>query len=187
MLIWSKGRSLVIEEYMRRSPCVEEGLERLIPRLVARVPGTGVFMSSSLTHLPPVLVHIVERERILHEQVVLLTVVTKDSPEVSADERLDVRSLGNGAHQVVATYGFMQTPDVPAALADAVRRMAIPFDAAAVTYYLGRESVLAGDTGAMGSFAEGIFGYLQRNAVAADRHFKIPVRQVIEVGIQLDL
>jgi KUP system potassium uptake protein len=63
----------------------------------------------------------------------------------------------------------------------------VEVDPATTTYFLGRESVLARGTGAMGRFAESLFGYLQRNAVAADRHFQIPPKQVIEVGIQLDL
>jgi KUP system potassium uptake protein len=144
-------------------------------------------MASSTTHVPPILVHMVERERALHEKVLLLTVVTETVPEVPAERRLTVKSLRPDMHHIVATYGFMQKPDVPAVTRDAAARLGITIDPSETTYYLGRESVQHGNKGAMGMIAESLFSYLQRNAVAADRHFHIPARQIIEVGIQLDL
>jgi KUP system potassium uptake protein len=81
----------------------------------------------------------------------------------------------------------MQEPNVPKVLEDAASLLGLSIDPHQTTYYLGRESVQAGRKGAMGSLAESLFSYLQRNAVTADRHFHIPPRQVIEIGIQLDL
>ena len=187
MLIWSKGRTLIVEEYLRRSATLEDALPRMLERVVARLPGTGVFMSSSTVHAPPVLIHMIEREHALHEQVLLLTVVTETDPEVPASRRLQSRSLGSGVHQVTASYGFMQEPNVPQVLAEAACQLGVDFDPETSTYYLGRESVRGGAKGAMGAVAESLFSYLQRNAVTADRHFHIPPRQAIEIGIQLDL
>jgi KUP system potassium uptake protein len=187
MLVWSKGRALTVEEYIRRSARIEEAVPRLLPRVAARVPGLAVFMSSSRTHVPPILVHVVERERALKENVLLLTVVTDTIPNVPIERWITVKSLGDGVHQVVATYGFMQEPDVPAIVREVKSRIALSCEEEDTTYYLGREAVLATNRGAMGQFAESLFAYLQRNAVAADRHFKIPPGQVIEIGIQLDL
>ena len=91
-------------------------------------------------------------------------------------------------YQVIASYGFMQEPNVPSVLGEAAGQLGLSIEPTQTTYYLGRESVQQGaKKGAMGIFAESLFGYLQRNAVTADRHFHIPPRQVIEVGIQLDL
>jgi KUP system potassium uptake protein len=187
MLIWSKGRTLIVEEYLRRSATMEHALPPLLARVVARLPGTGIFMSSTTTHAPPVLVHMIERERALHERVVILTVVTQTVPEVPEERRLEVRSLGHGIYQAIASYGFMQEPNVPSVLVDAASLLGLSIDPLQTTYYLGRESVQGGQKGGMGSFAESLFSYLQRNAVTADRHFHIPPRQVIEIGIQLDL
>jgi KUP system potassium uptake protein len=187
MLIWSKGRTLIVEEYLRRSATLEKALPKLLSRIVARLPGTAVFMSSSTTHAPPVLVHMVERERALHERVILLTVLTETVPEVPEARRLEIKSFRDDIHQVVAKYGFMQEPNVPAVLRDVAKRLGRDIDHGETTFYLGRESVQRGAGGAMGTFAESLFGYLQRNAVTADRHFHIPPRQVIEIGIQLDL
>jgi KUP system potassium uptake protein len=187
MLIWSKGRTLIVEEYLRRSATIEQALDRLFARVSTRLPGTGIFLSSTTTHAPPVMIHMVERERALHEQVVLLTVLTETVPEVPDTRRLETRALGRGVYQVIASYGFMQEPEVPKVLAEAATLLGLSIDPAETTYYLGRESVRSGRKGAMGSLAESLFSYLQRNAVTADRHFHIPPRQVIEIGIQLDL
>ncbi len=187
MLIWSKGRTLVVEEYARRFGAVEEALPRLHESIVARVPGTAVFMASSVEHMPPVLVHLVERLHTLQDQVLLFTVSVANEPTVATGSRCEVSDLGGGFYRVVARYGFMEDPDVPAVVHAACERAGLRIDDATVTYFLGRERVLGRDAGVMGRFAEGLFGYLSRNAVAADLHFRIPPRQVIEIGIQLDL
>jgi len=187
MLAWSKGRALTIEEFLRRSAPIPQALPRLLPRLAARVPGLAVFMSSSTTYLPPILVHVVERERALREHVLLLTVVTEPVPRVPAARWISVERLDGGVMQAVAHYGFMDEPDVPAIVREVSSRIGLRVDPEETTYYLGREAFLATSNGAMGQFAESLFAYLQRNAVAADRHFKIPPGQVIEIGIQLDL
>ena len=90
-------------------------------------------------------------------------------------------------YQAVATYGFMQEPNVPDVLRHAMSLLRLSVNPDETTYYLGRENVQGGQKGTMGAFAESLFSYLQRNAVAADRHFHIPPRQVIEIGIQLDV
>jgi KUP system potassium uptake protein len=185
MLIWSKGRTLIVEEYLRRGAKLEDAIPVLLQRVVARLPGTGVFMSSTPTHTPPIMTHMIERERALHEKVVLLTVLTESVPEVPEERRFKAESLGHGIYRVVASYGFMQEPNVPEVLGEAAAGLSLKIDLAESTYYLGRESVHPGPEGSMGSFAESLFSYLQRNAVTADAHFHIPPRQVIEVGIQL--
>jgi KUP system potassium uptake protein len=187
MLIWSKGRSLIFEDYLRGSALPEDALPGLLERAVVRLPGTGVFMSSATTHLPPILTRIVERQRSLHEQILLLTVVTETIPVVPPERRLRVKSFEQRVHQIVGTFGFMEQPDVPALVQAAAIHLGLTIDPSEPTYYLGRESLLATDEGQMGRFAETIFSFLQRNAVGADRHFKIPPDQAIEIGIQLDL
>jgi KUP system potassium uptake protein len=187
MLIWSKGRTLIVEEYSRRFAALDVALPQILKGVAARVPGVGVFMSSSVDHVPPILVHVVERERVLHEHVFLLTVLTEPVPEVPEAEHLEISTLQSGFHRIIVRYGFMQEPNVPAVVAEAASRIGLSVDLSDSTYYLGRETVLGADTNAMKHFAESLFGYLQRNAVTADRNFKIPPRNAIEIGIQIDL
>ncbi|HWL88027.1 MAG TPA: KUP/HAK/KT family potassium transporter, partial [Polyangiaceae bacterium] len=187
MLIWSKGRTLVIEQYAQRFGSIESALPRILEKAAFRVPGTAVFMSSSTKHVPPILAHVVQHMHAVSEHVFLLTVSTETVPAISDEQRIQVIELSGGFYQVVCRYGFMERPNVPEVVREAAARIGVPFDLEATTYFLGRERVLGLDTGSMGRFAEQIYGFMQRNAVPADLHFQIPVSQVIEIGIQLDL
>lgn len=186
MLVWSRGRTLLSERYAQRSAPLDATLAK-IEDGVQRVKGTAVFMASSVSHTPPVLMHVIDRVRSLHERVLLTTVVTEPVPHVPDDKRVEVTPLRAGFTRVVVRYGFMDEPDVPEIVKRVAPTLEPPLDAADVTYVLGREAVLAHETGAMGRLAETFFGFLQRNAVAADQAFKIPPGQAIEIGIQVDL
>jgi KUP system potassium uptake protein len=187
MLIWSKGRTLLYEEYARRFPSLDDALPALRRKLIARTPGTGVFLASSTRFVPPVLMHLVERSRTLHEEVILVTITTDDRPVVPTAERYELQPLGEGFQRLVARYGFMERPDVPLVLAEAIARRGTTFQPADATYYLGRESLMATKQGILGRLFEQLFSYLQRNSVSADRDFRMPPRQVMEIGIQVDL
>ncbi len=186
MLIWSRGRTLVVERYRRRFPRMEDVFPLIEARLAARVPGTGIFLGSSGDHVPPAFVQHVERNRSLHEHVIFLTVKTADVPYYDGG-RVVTGELPFGMRRVVLHYGFMEQPNVPAALRQYCASCGVPFDDKDTTYYLGREIILATNEGVMGSVAEGVFAYLQRNTGRADRHFRIPPAQVVEIGSQIDL
>jgi KUP system potassium uptake protein len=188
MLIWSKGRTLMVERFTKKFPSFADALPQIEEQLVARVPGAAVFLASSTEHMPPSLMRLVERGRALHESILLLTVVNSDTEaEVPEARRAELTSLGHGFYRVIVRIGFMEQPSVHAILQRVTFEHGVRFVEAEVTYYLGRETLLAGGEGRMGRIAETVFGYLQRNAVAADRHFGIPPRQVVEIGTQVDL
>jgi KUP system potassium uptake protein len=187
MLTWNRGRTLVAQRYAIRFPNPEVAQKRLDARLSHRVPGTAVFMSSNEKMLPPVMVHHVERSRSLQSTVILLTVQTANDPVVPREERYAVTPLEEGFWRVVIRFGFMEEPDVPPVLHEAVERHKIPFPSGEVTYYLGRENFVASSKGQMGAVAESIIAFLQRNAIAADRYFGLPHRHVVEIGTQMDL
>jgi len=187
MMVWSRGRSLLIQQYAGRFPSYEEALPTLQSELHTRVPGAAVFMASSTTHLPPSMMHFVRRVRVLPETVVLLTVITESVPTVPTARRYRVEELGSGMIRLVVHYGFMDTQRIPNVVARAAREHGLPIDPEQVTYYLGRDSFLATSAGGMGRLAESLFAFLSRNAVTADRHFGIPSQQVVEIGLQTDL
>ena len=127
------------------------------------------------------------RTRALHKQILLLTVVTAEFPEVQKMDRIAIAPLGHGFYRVHVYFGFMEQPDVPRALKLALVREDLDFEPEDITYYLAREHLMGGRGGKMGMVAEKYFGFLQRNAVNVDRYFRIPPEQVIEVGTQIDL
>ncbi len=187
MLIWSRGRMLMVEQYSSRFPSLADALPIIRARVVKRVPGTAVFLASSATRVPPILMRQVERLRVLHERVVLLTILTEDVAVVPRDRRVEVAAVEDGFFRVVARYGFMEQPNV----GDIIRAIAaaggpeLPPDE--ITYFLGRETILKKPTGRMGVLAESLFSILQRNSVAADQYFGIPPEQAFEMGSQIDL
>lgn len=187
MLIWHEGRRFIAELYESRLAPFEETWPALEQQIAQRTPGTGVFMAASDVGLPPILPHHVKRTRALHKQILLLTVVTAEIPEVQKMDRISIEPMGHGFHRVRLYFGFMEQPDVPRALKLAVVREDLDFDLEEITYYLAREQLMGGKGGRMGVVAEKYFGFLQRNAVNVDRYFRIPPEQVIEVGTQIDL
>ncbi len=198
MVVWRRGRRMLSEALAERTKPVDEFLaEYSVDRpsthrsgarehLQYRIHGTAVVMSSVSEGVPPVVVHHVERLNVLHETVILLTVVTARVPYVSHGKRTQVETLRGGLHRVIGTYGFMETPDVPALLREA-KRAGLDADIENVTYFLGRETMLAGPGGQMGEIEETLFAFLSRNSHPATSHFKLPPNQVIEIGTQIDL
>ena len=188
MLVWSKGRTLLVESYTRRFPSFAEAIPQIEALLAARVPGTAVFLASSVEHMPPSLMRLVERGRALHQNIILLTVVYSDTEAtIPESRRIELTALGHGFHRAVVSCGFMEQPAVHPILKRATAERAVHFADESVTYFLGRETILATSRGRMGRLAESLFSYLQRNAVAADRQFGIPPQQVVEIGTQIDL
>jgi KUP system potassium uptake protein len=188
MLVWSKGRTLIVDRYTKRFPSFADAIPLIEAQLAARVPGTSVFLASSLDHMPPSLMRLVERGRALHQNIILLTVVYSDTEAAIAErDRVEMRELGHGFHRAVVRCGFMEQPSVHAILNRAAAERGVRFVDAEVTYYLGRETILATSTSRLNRFAESMFSYLQRNAVAADRNFGIPPQQIVEIGMQVVL
>jgi KUP system potassium uptake protein len=187
MLNWRIGRTILGEYIAGKSPPVEEFLATLEDNCVYRVPGTAVFMASQSAGVPPVLVHHVERIRVLHERVVLLTVIFEHVPFVNPEERLQAERLDKGFIRVVARFGFMEMPDVPAMIEEAAKKRGAPIKLEDITYYLGRETFLATPKGKMGTVSETVFAFLSRNSKSATSYFQIPPEQVVELGTQIDL
>jgi KUP system potassium uptake protein len=197
MVVWRRGRRMLAEALATNTKPVDEFLAEYggddeayragkRGRLQYRIKGTGVVLSSHGEGVPAVVVHHVDRLRVLHEKVILLTIVTARVPFVPASKRVAIETLGGGFYRVVGTYGFMESPDVPALLRQA-KRAGLDADIDDVTYFLGRETMLAGSGGQMGEIEETLFAFLTRNSRPASNHFRLPPAKVIEIGTQIDL
>ena len=188
MLVWSRGRRLTVETYAKQFPSFEELAPKLDSMLVGRVPGTAVYLASRADHMPPALMHLIERSHTLHEHVILLTVEPSDTePRIAESDRVTLTELTNGFLRVVIHTGFSEQPHVHSTLKQIALDHGLPFGMADVTYFLARLNLLGGGGGEMGAVAESIYGFLVRNSVTADRFFGLPPQQVIEIGTQIDL
>jgi KUP system potassium uptake protein len=187
MLIWSRGRTALIERYSNRYPTLEAAKPSIARWLSSRVPGTAVFLSPSPDHVPPVLVHHVERSRSLHETVILLTVQSLSSPEVPDQQRYRLEALGQGYYRLIVFFGYMEEPHLLPVLRAVSQAEEIPLEFDNATYYIGHETILASDAGSLNRIPETIFSYLNRNAVHEERRYGMPTDQIVEIGTQIDL
>jgi KUP system potassium uptake protein len=135
---------------------------------------------------PPALAHNLRHNKVLHEHVVVLMVRTEPVPYVADDDRIDVRPRERGIVQLVVRYGFMEDPDVPAALALA-REKGLEIDLDDVTYFLGRETLIVTARRGMARWRERLFVLMTRNAVRATAFFRLPPDKVVELGVQVEM
>ena len=187
MVAWRIGRSYLAERMRSLSAPVEDFAATLATSLIGRVPGIGVVLASQNAGIPPVLTTLVKRFRVLHEHVVLATILTEHVPEVNPAKRHHVERISPDLVRVILHYGYMETPDVPNALARALRDLDIHVTNDNITYFLGRETLIAGPDGQMHGILEAMFLMLSRNVRSASDYFALPADQVVEIGIQLDL
>jgi KUP system potassium uptake protein len=151
-----------------------------------RVRGTGVFMAGNPSGTPLVLLHHVKANKVLHETVVLLSILTEEVPYVTAGARLEVREIGEGIWRAVARYGYMESPDVTA-LIEGIRERGVPLRASEATYYFNREMVITGGDSRMWEWQKHFYGFLSRNARQARDYYHLPPMQIIEVGLPIQL
>jgi KUP system potassium uptake protein len=188
MLTWAVGRSNLAEYYRGRSESWEAFTQRLDHDGILRSDTLGVFMASDANGVPAMVLHQAERIRAVPARALLMTVRFERVPQIPDGERLaEVTDIGHGFHRVIARYGFMQSPEVPRVTEAVLRRLDIRQAAEEVTYYLGRESLVAGPAGKMGTVLESVFRALVRNALPATAYFRLPPEQVVEIGLHIDL
>ena len=183
MATWRRGRQLVAARIRRGERSIAEVLDEAMD--LKKVSGTGVFLFKDLGKAPPALLNNLRHNKVLHKTTLLVSVETAAEPRVET-ERTQVMKVEPGVFQVVITYGFMEEPDVPAALA-ALDVRGLHFDVEDVTYFIGRESVIAGKAPGMNPVFEHLFVWLNRGADSAARFFNLPDEQVFEVGSRVEI
>ncbi len=183
---WKTGRATLGARLRERAYPFELFLKDLTRVRPYRVPGTAIFMTGSGAGVPPTLLHNLQHNKVLHARVVLLTVTTEDVPHVPVDRRITVEPLSEGFFRLVLRYGFMEEPNVPDAITEA-RAKGLPIDKDDITYFLGRETLLATSRPGMAPWRERLFAVMSRNAMRATAFFKIPPERVVEIGMQVEL
>jgi KUP system potassium uptake protein len=187
MLIWSRGRTLLMEKYASRFPTLDAARPLIARALASRVPGVAVFISPSADHVPPVLVHHVERSRSLHETVILVTVQEAAVPVVPEESRARFSPLNDGFYRLVVSFGYMEQPLLLPVLEGVTRDHGISLNVAETTYYIGHETIVVRDEATINRIPEAIFSYLNRNAVHEERRYGMPMNQVVEIGTQIEI
>jgi KUP system potassium uptake protein len=186
MTTWKKGRTELYKNLIGSRFPLESFLAELPKSHILRVPGTAVFMTLSPVGTPPTLLHHVKHNHVLHEKVVLLSIITTDTPTVPAGERIKLTDLGQGFYRVEAFFGFMQKPNVPQIM-KIVAQHGLVTDPMATTFYLGRETLLTSGKSKMMRWRKAFFAFMSRNAGNPTFYFGIPANRVVELGSQIEL
>jgi KUP system potassium uptake protein len=153
-----------------------------------RVKGTAVIMTRDSKGAPPVLLHQLKHTKVLYDKNLLLSIVSRNIPQVNRDSRINIEHLGQGFYRAIASYGFMETPDIPDLLKRChARQPTIDFPALDTTYILGRETILVTDRSGMSRWRKYLFAFMSRNNLRATAFFNIPPNRVLELGAQVEL
>ncbi|HUQ15353.1 MAG TPA: potassium transporter Kup [Gemmatimonadales bacterium] len=202
MATWNRGRARLQAIVQENTLEMDLFLSDVARRKPPRVPGTAVFLTSNISGAPPVLLHHLKHNKVLHEKVILMSVVTEEIPALDEDEdeRVECQELGEGFFKVIAHYGFMESPDIPSALAKLGsgsgdgRPVAIkPLE---TSFFLGRETLIATRNlpahvpvpdaiGRMSMWRKRLFILMTRNARSATAFFGLPPNRVVELGAQI--
>jgi KUP system potassium uptake protein len=185
MTTWKRGRQELSAILRAASLPMDAFLEDVKRKRPARVPGTAVFMTSDTSGVPTVLLHHLKHNKVLHEQVVLLSILTSVVPEVPASERVQVDSLGEGFYRVTARYGFMQTPRVREVLT-ASGSHGLKVRAGETTFYLGRELLIPTGRTKLARWRKKLFIFMSQNSRPATQFFGLPPNRVVELGAQIE-
>jgi KUP system potassium uptake protein len=186
MTTWKTGRYQLSQKLMQSRFPIDLFLEDLKMHPLHRVRGTAVFLTVSPEGTPPALLHHVKHNHVLHEKVILFTIMTTDTPTVPDSQRLASEDLGQGFFRLISRYGYMEKPDVPKVMALA-SKLGLKTDPAITTYYMGRETLLTSGHTKMRAWRKWLFVFMARNAQSPMAYFGMPPNRVIEIGAQIEL
>ncbi len=183
---WKKGRAVLMRRLSDDAIPLDLFIQGITESPPTRVEGTAVFLTSASNSVPHALLHNLKHNKVLHERVVLLTLLTRDIPAVAVDERCEITPLGCAFFQVVADYGFKEDPDVPELLEECGRR-GLVFDMMETSFFVSRETLIATVAPGMALWRERLFVSMSKNATKASDFFRIPSNRVVELGTQVEL
>jgi KUP system potassium uptake protein len=186
MYTWLRGSRLLFEKTRRQEIPLADLVRMLEKKPPLRVPGTAVFLTSTPDSAPTALMHSLKHYKVLHEHNVILTVQSEQAPRVAPAERVSIESVGQTFTRVALRFGFMETPNVPRALAIA-RKIGWTFDIMSTSFFLSRRALKPAARSGMPRWQDRLFIMLARMANDATDYFQIPTGRVVEVGTQVTI
>jgi KUP system potassium uptake protein len=186
MTTWKRGKQLLVDRIDEGGLPLPIFISSIAVQPPHRVQGTAVFLTARPDAVPHALLHNLLHNQVLHEQVVLLTVVYEDIPRVPPARRFEVDSYGEGFFRVILHFGFTDEPDVPKAL-KLCHLQELDFSPMRTTYFLSRETVIASKLEGMSRWREALFAFMLQNANGNLRFFNLPLNRVIELGTQVEM
>jgi len=181
---WKKGRGLLFAEISRQLVPMQAVIDGIDD--VPRVDGTAVFLTPTSEGAPSAMLHNMKHNHVLHERNILMTVVVEDKPHVTKGKRLLIKDLGKNFYWVKVFYGFMETPDIPAAMEQCATQ-GLPFDMMSTSFFVSRALIVSSPDPGLVKWREQLFIALSKNAMNAADFFKIPANRVVEMGTKIEI
>jgi KUP system potassium uptake protein len=186
MTTWARGRALLQQKQSVGGLTMEEFIESISRKQPARVSGLAVFLARDPSKVPSVLLHHLKHNKVLHQKVVILSILSEEVPTVPPDERIKIEPLRDGFYRILARYGFMESPQIPDIMRHA-SAAGIHASKAETTYYLGREELIPSPEGSIiWRWRKKLFRFMARNATSPARYFGLPPNRVVELGAQIE-
>lgn len=186
MSTWKKGREVLMSRLHANAIALEPFLKHISQSSPLRVSGSAIFLTADREGVPHALLHNLAHNKVLHERVIFLTVITEDVPWVPKSERLKIESLGSQFFRLTIRYGFKQDPDIPRALEQA-KGFGLDFNMLETSFFLSRETLIPTQLPGMAIWRERLFIGMARNASSAMTFFRLPTNRVLELGTQIEL
>jgi KUP system potassium uptake protein len=186
MQTWQRGRAAVMARLLREQKAVRDFLEDLKRDPPVRVAGIAIFLDAKATGIPRALLNNIKFNRVMHERVVILTVVTRDEPRIGPSARLSVTPVCEGIVRLVAQVGFMEKPDITSILREAESH-GLPYEPERTTYFLSREELLAGRRSDLPPLRRTAFMQMARSAQVIADYYGLPPNRVVEIGTRLEI
>jgi KUP system potassium uptake protein len=187
MSTWKRGRRVLQARLEETALPIDLFLPDLETTKLPRVSRTAIFLTGDPQGTPLALLHNIKHNQVVHQLTLFLTIDTADVPTVPESERLSLKPLGQGFFRVIAHYGFMEVPNVPALLERLRTVHALAIDPARTSFFVGREKLIAAGHSGMARWRERLFTLMSQNAQGATSYFRIPPGQVVELGAQVEL
>lgn len=186
MTTWQKGRKIVNQQYHRLTGLLPDFIQKFNQNPSPRVAGTAVYFNSNPSIAPPSIILNLKHIKVLHEQVIFLSVIFQSEAHIDLKDRLEFFDFGNGFYQAIINYGFMDNKNIKQAI-ELIRSKGITIDESQVSYIIGRETFILDGKKGMPVWRESLFAFLSRNSLRATRYFDLPIQKVLEVGSQIGL
>ena len=185
MSAWRRGRQLLLQRTSEENPPLTRFIAELDPSRMPRVKGTAIYLAARRDTVPFAMTDNLRHNKVLHERVVILTVITERIPRVAETERVETEELGHGIWRMIVHFGFAERPALPPVLA--TNAAISPFDINETSFFVGRELPVPSLRPGIAIWRERLYAFLTRNAVAAWEYFQIPPGRVVELGTQVEL
>jgi KUP system potassium uptake protein len=184
MWTWMTGSKILSDKTRRDSIPLKTLLDNLTAHPVHKVNGTAIFLTSDPDLAPMALMHNLKHNKVLHENIAILSVVTAENPRINDDQRLEISDIAPNVKKVLVRYGFMESPNIPKALT-ICRKQGLKFDIMSTSFFLGHRTIVSSAHSGMPLWQDKLFIFLSRNATNATDFFHIPSGRVVELGTQV--